>query len=132
MLFEKNVSGELDNKHFEMLTLQYDEEEATLKEQLSALTDELQRTEAEIYGETRFLNAVRKLTEMEIITAPILNELIEKIEVFAVQGKGKNRTQRIVIHYRFVGTLSIPKEENYTLNSRKGVAVEYLTDSKTA
>lgn len=133
VLFEKNVSGELDNKHFEMLTLQYDEEEATLKEQLSALTDELQRTEAEIYGETRFLNAVRKLTEMEIITAPILNELIEKIEVFAVQGKGKNRTQRIVIHYRFVGPLNIPKEaENYTLNSRKGVAVEYLTNNKTA
>lgn len=133
-LFEKNLSGEIDDKHFELLVNQYDIEEESLKEKLTVLTDDLQRIEREAFGQDRFLKAVRKFMEMETITAPMLKELIDKIEVYAVKGTGKNRTQRIVIHYNFVGTLDLPNDEkkNYTLNSRQGVAVEYLTNDKTA
>ena len=48
---------------------------------------------------------------------------------YAFRKKGKNRTQRIVIHYRFAGYLDL--EENYLERSivqdtRQGVAVEYV------
>lgn len=111
-----------------------DEEEAALKSQYASLSDKLQNAEAEMLSQERFLKAVRKFMEMETLTAPMLKELIDKIEVFAVQGTGKNRTQRIVIHYKFVGNFALPKQnvDNYKRDSRKGVAVEYLTDSKTA
>lgn len=111
-----------------------DEEEAALKSQYASLSDKLQNAEAEMMSQERFLKAVRKFMEMETLTAPMLKELIDKIEVFAVQGTGKNRTQRIVIHYKFVGNFTLPKQnvDNYKRDSRKGVAVEYLTDSKTA
>ena len=59
-------------------------------------------------------------------------ELIEKIEVFPVEGTGKDRTQRVIIHYRFVGTLDIPgiiHRPPYILDSRKGVAIEYLSNA---
>ena len=46
------------------------------------------------------------------------------------QGRGKNRTQRIVIHYNFIGVLDLPEVEEYpenvVLDSRQGVAIEYL------
>ena len=61
----------------------------------------------------------------------ILRELIEKIEVFPVEGTGKDRTQRVIIHYRFVGTLDIPgiiHRPPYILDSRKVVAIEYLSN----
>ena len=70
--------------------------------------------------------------EMDTLTAPLLTELIDRIEVSEVEGKGKNRTQRIVIHYRFVGVIeigcgSLPEHrKNFIANTRKGVAVEYL------
>lgn len=133
-MFEKHMNGELDEKHFNLLTVQYDEEEAALKSQYASLSDKLQNAEAEMLSQERFLKAVRKFMEMETLTAPMLKELIDKIEVFAVQGTGKNRTQRIVIHYKFVGNFTLPKQngDNYKRDSRKGVAVEYLTDSKTA
>lgn len=133
-MFEKHVCGELDDRHFALLTEQYDEEEASLKNKYAHLTECLQKAESEMISQERFLKAVRKFMEMETLTAPMLKELIDKIEVFAVQGTGKNRTQRIVIHYKFVGHFSLPKQntDNYKLNSRKGVAVEYLTDGKTA
>ena len=57
--------------------------------------------------------------------------LFEKIEVHSIEGKGKNRTQKIIIHYRFIGVIENPvKEENIVLESRQGVAVEYLGITK--
>ncbi len=44
--------------------------------------------------------------------------------------KGKNRTQRNTIHYRFVGVVELPsnpQNTNVVLEARQGVAVEYMT-----
>ena len=38
---------------------------------------------------------------MKTLNPVILRELVEKIEVYQIEGTGKNRTQRVVIHYRF-------------------------------
>ena len=46
------------------------------------------------------------------------------------QGTGKNRTQKLVIYYNFIGVLDMPEVEEYpdnvVLDSRQGVAVKYL------
>lgn len=62
-------------------------------------------------------------------------QLIGHIDVFETEGTGKNRTQRIVIYYRFVGYVEIPaapRHPHYKADTRQGVAVEYLTEPKTA
>ncbi len=67
--------------------------------------------------------------QMDKLTAPLLRELIDRIEVYETQGVGKNRTQKIVIHYRFVGYIDIPEApltERYIAETRRGVAVEYI------
>ncbi|NBI77275.1 DUF4368 domain-containing protein [Anaerotruncus colihominis] len=78
----------------------------------------------------QFLKAVRKFMEMKTLTPAILHELVERIDVYQTQGRGKNRTQRIVIHYNFIGVLDLPEVEEYpenvVLDSRQGVAIEYL------
>ncbi len=59
----------------------------------------------------------------------LLRELIEKIDVHKIEGTGKNRTQRVITHYRFVGCLQIPewhRKRKVTLESKQGVAVNYL------
>ena len=70
--------------------------------------------------------------EMQTLTPILLRELIEKIEVFPVEGKGKDRTQRVIIYYRFVGRLDIPgiiQRPHFILDSRQGVAIEYLPNA---
>ena len=77
-----------------------------------------------------FLRAVRWFMEMKTLNPIILKELIEKIEVYHVEGSGKNKTQRIVIHYRFVGCLTIPewyRKRRVSLESRSGVEINFLT-----
>ena len=66
---------------------------------------------------------------MEVLTFPILRELIDRIEVYEAEGTGKNRTQRIAIYYRFVGYLELPAGKinlHYTADLRRGVAIEYI------
>lgn len=58
------------------------------------------------------------------------NERIDHIDVYEMQGTGKNKTQRLVIYYRFVGYLDIDPTQchpNYTAVIREGVAVEYVS-----
>lgn len=77
-----------------------------------------------------FIHAVRKFIEMETLSGPLLRELIDHINVYHIEGTGKNRTQRISIYYRFVGYIEIPvDDENYIANTRQGVAVEYIPQS---
>ena len=59
-----------------------------------------------------FLIAVRKSMEMKSLTAPMLRELIDHIDVYEKEGGKKNYTQRIVIYYRFVGYLELPSTDD--------------------
>lgn len=77
-----------------------------------------------------FINAIRRFIEMKKLTAPLLRELIDKIMVYETESAGKTRSQRIMIHYKFIGYIEIPEYgKNYRADTRKGVAVEYVTKS---
>ena len=56
-----------------------------------------------------FVGAVYKLFIEDFDDEHIKRELIERIDVYYVEGSGKNKAQRIVIHYRFVSCLTIPE-----------------------
>lgn len=54
-----------------------------------------------------FIRVIRKFTEMQTLTKQVINELIDHIDVYETQRTGKNKTQRLVIYYKFVGYLDI-------------------------
>ena len=86
-------------------------------------------------GKEKFIAAVRKFMQMDKLTAPLLRELIDRIDVYEVTGSGKNRRQQIKIHYKFVGYLELPnfsRLRNYCEETRKGVAVEYVPNALLA
>ena len=65
-----------------------------------------------------------------VAVGQMLNELIDHIDVYETQGTGKNKTQRLVIYYKFVGYLDIDPTQcrpNYTADIREGVAIEYIS-----
>ena len=64
--------------------------------------------EQQSHKKDAFLAAVHKFMEMGTLTAPLLQELIDHIDVYETEGTGKSRTQRIVIYYRFVGYIELP------------------------
>ena len=127
-LFEKHINGIVNEESFMQLSQKYETERDELKVKIRQYQEELSEIENLRTSKEQFTFAVRKFMQMETLTPALLNELIEKIEVHSIEGKGKNKTQRIVIHYRFIGVIEKPvKEENIVLEARQGVAVEYLT-----
>ena len=127
-LFEKHINGIVNEESFMQLSQKYETERDELKLKIRQYQEELSEIENLRTSKEQFTFAVRKFMQMETLTPALLNELIEKIEVHSIEGKGKNKTQKIIIHYRFVGVIeNSGKEENIVLEARQGVAVEYLT-----
>ena len=131
-LYEDNVSGKVSDEWFLQLASRYETERMELKAKIGSIRDELSAMGTAQKGRDTFLAAVRRFMDMETLTAPLLQELIDRIEVHEVEGRGKNRTQRIVIYYRFVGYLDLPEAAPVTENTRKGVVVSYLSKALPA
>ena len=96
-----------------------------------ALQAEIDAEEKSKHSAASFLQTVKKYTNIQELTPTILNELVEKIVVYQAEGTGKGRTQRLEIHYNFVGILDTPEvaclPQSVMIDTRQGVAVEYIT-----
>lgn len=134
-LYEDNAIGKVSDEWFMQLSHKYEVERMELKSKITALRKKLSESGKQQQQREGVILAVRRFMQMDYLTAPLLRELIDHIDVFETEGTGKNRTQRIVIYYRFVGYVEIPEvsqRPNIVADTRKGVAVEYLTEPKTA
>ena len=134
-LYEDNATGKVGDEWFMQLSHKYEVERMELKSKITALRKKLSESGKQQQQRESFILAVRRFMQMDYLTAPLLRELIDHIDVFETEGPGKNRTQRIVIYYRFVGYVEIPaapRHPHYKADTRQGVAVEYLTEPKTA
>ncbi len=131
-LYEDNVEGKITDEWFMHLSRKYDTERTELKSKISDLRLQLHSLANMQKGKDVFLSAIRKFMKMETLTPQLLNELIDHIDVHETEGVGKNRTQRIVIHYRFVGYIDLPvsTEEYFSTDTRQGVAVTYIPRKK--
>ena len=128
-LYEDNATGKVTDEWFMQLSHKYEVERLELKTKISQLQQRLDSLGTMQQNKDQFISAVRKFMEMKTLTAPLLRELIDHIDVYETEGTGKNRSQRIVIHYRFVGYIEIPDSvfsSNYKADTRQGVAVEYV------
>lgn len=134
-LYEDNATGKVSDEWFMQLSHKYEVERMELKSKITALRKKLSESGKQQQQREGVILAVRRFMQMDYLTAPLLRELIDHIDVFETEGTGKNRTQRIVIYYRFVGYVEIPaapRHPHYKADTRQGVAVEYLTEPKTA
>ena len=130
-LYEDNAVGKVSDEWFMQLSHKYETERLELKTKIKALRQKLSECGQREQERKNFTSAIRRFMRMDRLTAPLLRELIDHIDVFETEGKGKNRTQRIVIYYRFVGYVEIPEvsqRPRIKADTRKGVAVEYLTE----
>ena len=133
-LYEDNVIGKVSDEWFVELSHKYEKGRMDLKAKIADTRykiEELKNTNLEY---EKFISAIRRFMQMDNLTSPLLRELIDHIDIFETEGTGKSRTQRIVIYYRFIGYIELPNttKQTHIADTRKGVAVEYITDQFTA
>ncbi len=128
-LYEDNLTGKVTDEWFSQLSQKYDRERLAVKAKIAEYRIRLDDLDLQKRGFEIFTAAIRKFMEMETLTAPLLWELIDHIDVYETEGTGKNRTQRITICYRFVGYLEVPVPDDFllALDMRRGVRVNYTS-----
>ena len=127
-LYEDNATGKVTDEWFTHMSHKYEVERAELKVKIFNLREKVANMQTVQHSKDMFISAVRKFLDMDTITAPLIHELIDHIDVYEAEGKGKNKTQRVVIHYNFVGYLEIPENDEpcFTADTRQGVAIGYI------
>ena len=128
-IYEDNATGKLTDEMFMQLSQKYELERMELKDKIFEYKERIAKLHEMEQNKDDYIRAVRKFMEMQTLTAPMLRELIDHIDVYEKEGNKKHYTQRIMIYYRFVGYIEIPMEadyENYTADTRQGVEVEYI------
>ena len=107
-IYEDNVSGKLTDEQFTKLSAGYDAEQKDLQCRITALQAELAEAEKKAVNIDQFLATVRKYTEIRQLTPAILNELVEKILVYAPDSSSGKREQKVEISYNCIGILELP------------------------
>ena len=111
-IYEDNVSGKISDDRFRNLSFNYDKEQQELKLKIEQLSKDIENTEKKDTDVTQFISNVKKYTEIEHLTAEILNELIERIVIHQQEKIDGKKTQEIDIYYRGVGIISFPVSMN--------------------
>ncbi len=129
-IYEDNVSGKLSNDRFAKMSRRYEDEQKELAEKIKKLRSEIEKQSSRSMTTDMFIGLVRKYTRARKLTPQMLNELVEKIEVFNAEKIDGVWEQRLRIHYNCVGTIEIPTVlplpiPEVSVNTRKGVVVNY-------
>ena len=129
-IYEDNVSGKLSDDRFAKMSRRYEDEQKELSEKIKKLRSEIEKQSSRSKTTDMFIGLVRKYTRARKLTPRMLNELIEKIEVFNAEKIDGVWEQRLRIHYNCVGTIEIPTVlplpiPEVSVNTRKGVVVNY-------
>ena len=129
-IYEDNVSGKLSDDRFAKMSRRYEDEQKELAEKIKKLRSEIEKQSSRSVTTDMFIGLVRKYTRARKLTPRMLNELVEKIEVFNAEKIDGVWEQRLRIHYNCVGTIEIPTVlplpiPEVSVNTRKGVVVNY-------
>lgn len=100
-LYEDNALGKISDQQFTFMVSGYDEEKASLMEKIRTLETEVNAVAERRDDVGRFVQIVRKYTDVQELTYEIVHEFIDRILVYELD-KNTN-TRKIEIYYSFVG-----------------------------
>lgn len=129
-IYEDNALGKLSDERFKKLSSSYESEQQELLERINELRIIIDGLSVKVISSDNFIAAVKKYTRVKKLTARMLNELIDHIEVYHAEKINGIKTQRITIYYNCIGSIDIPEElsitmPKITMHTRQGVSISY-------
>ena len=111
-VYEDYANQRLSEARYEMLSGDYETEQAELREKLETLTAEIEQQEEQAENIDKFIAKVKKYLEMTELTPAILNDLVKAVYVHKPKKVNGKRVVDIDISYDFVGILPKSLFEN--------------------
>ncbi len=98
-IYEDNVSGKLSDERFSKMSQRYEEEQKELAEKIKKLRSQIEKQSSQAMTTDMFISLVRKYTRARKLTPRMLNELVEKIEVF--------NAEKVGVYVSYAGTADL-------------------------
>ena len=110
-LYESYATGKISEKRFELLSAEYEAEQAQLEADITEAQLELKVYEEDEDRISLFLTLAKKYTDFTVLTPPMINEFIEKIIIHPADKSSGDRVQEIDIYLKYIGKFDIPAPE---------------------
>jgi len=104
-IYEDMVNGKLSEARFQMLSNDYEQEQADLRAKIELLETEIQNQEDQAKNVDRFIRQAKKYLHLEKLTPTILNDMVNAVYVHAPDKSSGHRVQEVEICYNFIGIL---------------------------
>lgn len=109
-VYEDNAAGKLSDERYTQLSSAYEKEQTELRERNVILQAELTAFDDDSLKTDRFIEMVKRYTDFEELTTPMLNEFIDKILVHEADKSSGERVQQVDIYFNFIGNFTFPEE----------------------
>ena len=110
-LYEGYAAQKIPEKHFQRLLESYDREQSELEKRMEELNAAVAAQDKKRDNPQKFIAIVKKYEDFSELTAPMFNELVEKILVHEADKSGGERKQKVDIYFNFIGKFTLPKPE---------------------
>lgn len=104
-IYEDMVNGRLSEARFQMLSDDYEKEQAELRNRIELLNEEIERQEDQAENVDRFIRTAKRYLYPEKLTPTILNDMVNAVYVHAPDKSSGQRVQDVEISYNYVGIL---------------------------
>jgi hypothetical protein len=103
-IYEDMVAGRITDKRFEVLSCEYEREQAELEQAITELQTDVDSFDDSAARAAGFLELTRRYEDFSELTAPMLHEFVQKIVVHERAEKNKHFTrQKVEIYLSFIG-----------------------------
>ena len=110
-LYKTYALGKLPENHFDRMLAEYDAEQAALRQEITDLQAQIDGYIADSVRADKFIELARRYTDFDELTAPMLNELIEKVVVHEGDKSSGKRVQKVDVYLNFIGNFELPLPE---------------------
>jgi hypothetical protein len=110
-VYEDNAIGKLSDERFEIMSRDYEREQAELRVQSAELQAQLDVYEQDSQSVEKFLALAKKYPDFDELTPQMLHEFVDKVYVHEADKSSGERRQHIDIHLNFIGQFVVPGSE---------------------
>ena len=104
-IYEDMVNGKLSEARFQMLSEDYEQEQADLRIKIEMLEEEIQNQEDQVDNVDKFIRQAKKYLHLEKLTPTILNDMVNAVYVHSPDKSSGHRVQDVEISYNYIGIL---------------------------
>ena len=131
-IYEDNANGKLSDERYATLSMSYEEEQQRLKADIPEMQRYLETETDRTESLQKFIDKVKRITELKELTPELIHEFIDRIIVYAPRYPDGKRVQLMDICYNGVGILRELSPEEMEEAFQEHLAERERSKAKTA